>query len=384
MTRRRELDSLRGLAALSVLMFHALATDSAAFALGFGLGDVPSPVVSVLTYSPLHIAWVGGEAVFLFFVLSGFVLMRSTMGRAFSWEAYYTSRMARLYLPVLFAVLLTWLVYQLVDHNPSPLNGEAVGLVPASYPAAAMLYDMTLLGGASEQLGVLWSLQWEVVFSLALPVFIYLARRHALASCLIGLAVCLLGWQHNVPAPSYLPMFLLGVVLAQYWDRLETAFRFLDEGRRGSTVWGAVLFVLSITAITSYFMLGRGLSAAGLPPRVWTLPLVLFGIALLLVVVQVWSPLRRLLSMRAFTALGMISFSLYLVHRPIVIAFAFHFHLGARAAVAGVVTSLLVAVPFYWLVERPTHRLSRRVAEVIRARATEPPAIALATATTDG
>src|SRR5690348_5076720 len=113
--RRRELDSLRGLAALSVLLYHVLASNSAQLASAICLGPVDGALNRVLAYSPLHAIWLGAESVWLFFVLSGFVLTRATMRPGFSWAGYYPSRMVRLYLPVAFAVVLAWLTY-LVPH----------------------------------------------------------------------------------------------------------------------------------------------------------------------------------------------------------------------------------------------------------------------------
>lgn len=370
--RRPELDALRGLAAVSVLLFHTLVTDSSNFQAGLDLADVPSPLIALLSYTPLHIVWVGSEAVLLFFVLSGFVLARSGMRPGFDWQAYFPSRLVRLYLPVGGAVLLTWIVFRLVSHDPSPLNGPALDGMPVDYPLTWVLNDLTLLGGTSTQLGVLWSLQWEVVFSLLLPVYLLLGVRKPWVTALVALAVFLFGWYAGVPAAQYLPVFFVGTLLALGWERVASAFSFLGRGSAGAHLAGALLFVVSICGITSYFLIGRQLLAAGWPARLCTLPITLAGISLLIIIVQQWPPLRRLLTARAFRWLGAISFSLYLVHRPIIIAFAFAFHRGPDAVVAGVVTSLAVAVVFYWLVERPSHRVSRRTAAAIRGDTRQP------------
>lgn len=368
MDRRRELDSLRGLAAFAVVLYHTLAMNSQTFQAGIDLGPIASPIVHALAYTPLHIVWIGAESVMIFFVLSGYVLTKSALRIGFSWESYYPSRLVRLYMPTLGAILLTWLIYRFFDHTPSPLNHAALGGVPADYPGQAILLDATLLGGNSTQLGVLWSLQWEVVFSLMLPVYIMLARYHARVAGTLAALLCLAGWYFNVQAASYLPMFLVGTILAIHWDRIVSAFRFLDSIDPRSIISGAALTLLSITAITSYFVFGRWISEPWLSARVITIPVVVFGIALLLVVVQQWRPLRWLMTRKVFVALGTISFSLYLVHRPIVIAFAFHFHPGHRAALLGIGASVIVATIFYRVVEKPAHRLSRQIARSIRTR----------------
>ncbi|CAN5298732.1 hypothetical protein BH09ACT1_BH09ACT1_04810 [soil metagenome] len=111
MKRRNELDAVRGLAALSVLVFHILSVNSSQLALGITLAPVEGWLANVFTYSPLHVIWLGSEAVWLFFVLSGFVLSRSASRPSFECNVYFPSRLVRLYLPVFGAILFAWVIY---------------------------------------------------------------------------------------------------------------------------------------------------------------------------------------------------------------------------------------------------------------------------------
>ncbi|MEN2738061.1 acyltransferase [Microbacterium sp. X-17] len=354
MQRRFELDSLRGLAALSVLLYHALALNSAQLTSALSLGPVTSFWGQLLVYSPLHLLWLGGEAVWLFFVLSGFVLTRAAQRSGFSWNSYYPSRIVRLYLPVLAAVALAWLTY-LYPHVLTPGMDQ---LLPTSYPPVNILQDVTLVGGTTTSLGVLWSLQWEVVFSLALPLYLILGRRWPAISGVIGLTLCLAGWWYNNPATSFLPMFLLGVILASHWERIQDLIGFLASGRVRAHVVGAIALALVCVGLLSYYLFGPFL---GPYARVDTVPLALAAIALLICIAQVWPPLRSLLSVRPFTFLGRISYSLYLVHLPLVVLFLFVLSRGYVSAFVAIVVALVTAVIFYFLVERPAHLLSRRV-----------------------
>ena len=75
-------------------------------------------------------------------------------------------------------------------------------------------------------------------------------------------------------------------------------------------------------------------------------------------------PLRRVLRHPALRFLGTVSFSLYLVHIPVLAALqhGLHGRLSPAAICAvGVLASLLAAWVFYRTVERPAHRLARRV-----------------------
>lgn len=361
--RRPELDALRGLAALSVLLFHALTLNSATLLLGAQLGEVHHWAARLLVDTPLHVVWLGAEAVWLFFVLSGFVLTRMTMRPAFSWAGYYPSRLVRLYLPVAVAVLLAWTTY-LYPHVPRPAQPQATAV---DYPMSSVLHDMTLVGGTTPSLGVLWSLQWEVAFSLLLPLYVLLVRTRPVLTGIVAAVACYLGWRYSDGAASYLPMFFVGTALAHGWDHVERWSAFLARRRWWVPLAGGALAVLAVLAITSAHLVGRPLSGTpiptwtGMPARNLLVPVVVGGIVLLVVLVQTWPPLRTMLSWRPFVYLGTISFSLYLVHLPLLVLWLYVVGPGKVATVVGVATALMAAVVFYHLVERRAHAFSRRV-----------------------
>lgn len=107
MNRLRELDGLRGLAALIVLFYHISLTYPS-LAVPYYAQPVEGPLAFALTYTPLHLLRDGRMAVYIFFVLSGLVLALPVLarGRAYPWLAYYPQRLIRLYLPVWAAVAL--------------------------------------------------------------------------------------------------------------------------------------------------------------------------------------------------------------------------------------------------------------------------------------
>ncbi|WP_290473335.1 acyltransferase [Leifsonia sp. 71-9] len=365
--RNRELDALRGLAAVSVLLYHVLALNWSTLQDGVYLKPAANPLANLLIFSPLHVVWLGAEAVFLFFILSGFVLTKAATRPSFSLTAYYPSRIVRLYGPVLAAIVLAWLSYVLIPHTAGPGTSPIVAALPADYPLIDIIHDATLLGGTSNAIGTLWSLQWEVVFSLALPVYVLIVRRYPIPASILALVICLIGWANNDPATSYLPMFFFGALLAQYWEQITRVFRFLTADRWWTHVAGVALTLAAITAITSFFVIGRPLEAHGIPARVATIPVVLLGIMLLIVVATLWRPLSRVLTTRVLLFLGTISFSLYLVHRPLMIAVAYVMGIGPVPALVAIVLALAVATGFYYAAERPLHRLSQRVARSVRA-----------------
>jgi len=66
-----ELDALRGLAAVSVVLWHSFILFPSATADTRNKGYT---LLNVVKYSPLHGVWAGPQAVLLFFMISGFVL----------------------------------------------------------------------------------------------------------------------------------------------------------------------------------------------------------------------------------------------------------------------------------------------------------------------
>ena len=79
--------------------------------------------------------------------------------------------------------------------------------------------------------------------------------------------------------------------------------------------------------------------------------------------------MKRFLSTRVMQWVGLVSFSLYLVHEPVLISSAVFFGDDnlLLAAVVGVTVSLILAVAFYRWIEVPSHKLSRTVGALARA-----------------
>lgn len=116
--RMASLDGLRGIAAVVVLLNHSFVlVPSVADA--FNGTEKGHGVAWWFTYTPLHVVWAGSEAVMVFFVLSGFVLTRSCEAVYSSWRAYYPSRLLRLYLPVVAALLFAAAMVMLIPRVAS-------------------------------------------------------------------------------------------------------------------------------------------------------------------------------------------------------------------------------------------------------------------------
>lgn len=362
--RMPALDGLRGVAALIVLVFHVLIlSDTFADTVP---GVRPQEPSWWFTHTPLSVLWAGEEAVFLFFVLSGFVLALPTTAAAVRWRAYYPQRLLRLYLPVWGSLVFAAVVAAVVPRDPQPgLSNWYAEHVPVVGPAEAAR-DGLLLFGTGWLNSPLWSLQWEVLFSLLLPAYLVLARWQPRLWPVKALGLLLL----IVVAPSlgrpdvmFLSMFAFGVLLAYERDRLAAAARRVNLPRIGWLLAAACALLITVDSAALVLEVDRGIVRAAIRC------LEVLGACLAVALALHWPPARRWLSAGWMQWVGVRSFSLYLVHEPLVVTSAALLPglpvLGHLALVLP--ASLLVAHVFHKAVESPAHRLSRSAAQRLAA-----------------
>src|SRR3569623_1763721 len=122
MGRIRALDGLRGIAALVVVIHHALLihpTRELQYEVG-QRGPAMGTAQRWFTSTPLHLVWAGGEAVLVFFVLSGLVLALPYLNgvRAPLWERYFARGIVRRFLPGFAAVFLAATALRMLLPHP--------------------------------------------------------------------------------------------------------------------------------------------------------------------------------------------------------------------------------------------------------------------------
>lgn len=356
------LDGLRGVAALIVVVHHSLLASSAALASIYVGGD-PGGIARAFIDTPLWLLWGGREAVFVFFVLSGFVLaLPHARGRAFAALEYYPARFLRLYLPVwaalaVAAVLLVLFDPQSVgdptwwlDAHGSPLTLRGTGADGSLFFAGSFMY-----------FSAIWSLKWEIFFSALLPIYLLLASRggrpgRALvtAAALIAIAAELNDYL------TFLPIFMLGTVLAYEHAAVSTSLQRLSVPARAAVLAGSLLLL----AASSY--------ARSLPDGIENALIAIGATGIVAIGSLPIGALPELLRKRPVAWLGSRSFSLYLVHEPIIVSAAVL--TGGSLAplpflLLAVPIALLGAEAFYRVAEHPAHLLARRVRDGFRDRA---------------
>ena len=104
--RRLELDAIRGVAALAVVMHHCL--------LVLDFGPETKSKYWLLWETPLRALFAGNEAVTMFFILSGYVLTIPFIQTNQKYANFIIKRIFRIYPAYLLAVTITFLAQWII------------------------------------------------------------------------------------------------------------------------------------------------------------------------------------------------------------------------------------------------------------------------------
>ncbi len=314
----RALTGLRFLAAFQVLIFHCTSW-------------------SAWTRHALvrNVAGSGYVAVSLFFILSGFILtyVHGERNKPLDRTDFYVNRFARIYPAYLFGLLLVapfYFVHTLRNEGAARLIGSAVAvlaLIQAYVPSLALVWNPPA-----------WSLSDEALFYALFPTIApaLVGRRKAVAvgvglgcyalALAMPLAYVVLSPDGPSPAAPDSRGFWLGVVrygplvrLPDFVIGIVLGRLFLDDDFRRS--WDARGAVGSIVAVVA---MGAVLAVSpSIPYPLLHNSLLAPVFALLIVSLAVGrGPLAALLGTPLFVALGEASYSLYLIHVPLLIIWA--------------------------------------------------------------
>ncbi|WP_346620028.1 acyltransferase [Blastococcus montanus] len=353
--RLRALDGLRFIAAFAVVAFHFTGRDSP------GWDESVSEVFPRLSAITVY----GGFGPYLFFMISGFVILMSAWGR--SMPSFIASRIGRLYPAYWAAVVIIAIVLWIF---PIMKHWEGLGL-------EGVLVNLTMFQtafGVEHVDGVFWTLWIELKFYVLLAL-VGLAggftRGRMLLFCLawplLGAMVGRTPLGIAFLEPTYAPFFCIGIVL------------YLARRFGWDLPTGLILGVNIVTAlwICKEHYIPWSERVAGVEVTMGTLTLVMLG-CVGAVVLATLTPVARL-DWRWLTTAGALTYPLYLVHEipgwvliqqisPVLPAYA------TLAVVTSIV--LVAAYAIYRLVEVPFGPRLRRAVERDLARIAAPTPVA--------
>jgi peptidoglycan/LPS O-acetylase OafA/YrhL len=303
------LDSIRGLAALFVLLSHSV-----------GAFDWPAVYSTVLHLPFVSILVDGKEAVCMFFVLSGYVLSKpyapnagNSQPREIFLPTFYLRRFTRIWLPWFFFFLASMLARKYLFYRPAtqpPTTGWLNGFWQADLTTGDffrqcvfMLHDNSRL-----LLNQDWSLGVELKGSVLIPLFVFLLRRRWLP-VLFGLAVAFVVF---VGTGHYYVSFIMGALLAWYGQPLGSRLSLAPARTRFLVLILGLLFYQTFSALSVYFNGAWTAYKYG-----WLLSSI--GCVLILLSVFASRTLQTWLNHGVFTFLGRISYSVYLLQFVVIL-----------------------------------------------------------------
>ena len=351
-----------------VLIYHTALASAPVASLYLHPGSRAASVLEyIFFYTPAHAIWAGREAVIVFFVLSGFVLaLPMARGRTEVWRAYYPRRLVRLYLPSIASLVFAFLTTLIVARHVVPGGSEWLNQHVGRTGIEQVIFGSSLMGGAGGLNTPLWSLRWEVLFSLMLPLCLVVGRLgRSLAWTAFGFLLAMIAVGSTGVADgalAYLPIFFLGVLIAYYAKEIRAYLLGLNRVMRlAGVVVAAVLLsnvlILSPLSVEAFRPVSAVLQA--------------LGASLLVAFIGFLPEAAKPFNNKVVQWLGAVSFSLYLTHEPVVVAVAFaaggHAPLWLLYLIV-IPVALLVAALFHRVIERPSHMLSKFVDARIKAR----------------
>lgn len=325
MKYRAEIDGLRALAVVPVMLFHA----------GFD-------------------SFSGGYVgVDIFFVISGYlittILINELQAGSFSLVNFYERR-ARRILPALFFVMACCLPFAWLLLMPRDLQDFAQSIVAVVVFASNFLFwgESGYFDTTSELKPLLhtWSLaveeQYYIFFPLLLLGLWRFGRKAVLAIISLIFIASLIASQVWVHTDQPTAFYLLP---ARAWELLIggfAAFYLQGQSRELSRPWNEGLSIAGILMIIGSVVLYEhhtpfpGITA--IPPTLGTVLIILFAAK------DTWT--TRILSLKPLVGIGLISYSAYLWHQPL---FAFYRYqsLEEPSAIAMMVL-LLLTFPLAW------------------------------------
>lgn len=365
--RYPQLDSLRGLAALTVVFEHCLRIDP------WLLQGISPWLEWAAQSTPLHILWAGGNAVLLFFVLSGLVLTLQ-VERGLSYVAFAVHRFFRLQVPYIAAITLAMaLSWWAVGHGPQ--LGAWFTSIWRHRPSLLEALNQWSLVGHFDPMAFnppVWSLVHEMRISLIFPALVIGCRRFGWRT-IVAMPLIIAGasaLEHLLQRSSlavdfsatvlYVPLFMLGILLARDRQRIAA----LVEGFHPTIA--ALVGAVGLLCYTYPFWVLPGVRL--LHPWAADTAMVTVGAAAFIALALGHRPLAGWLMTAPLRQLGRISYSLYLTH-VLVLLGLIHLFFGvlplALLLLIGVAASLLSAQLFYRLVEQPALALGRRLSSTL-------------------
>ena len=341
----KALDGIRGIAVLLVMFSH-------------------SSNIFVWFHDKMNFTETGKLGVYLFFLLSAYLLDRQIAialknGQATwrYWANYLMRRFLRIY-PLFFIALLFnyWLVRSGSEYPIQIVDWNDIG------------QHLLLQRGKR----VFWSIPVEFIYYFISPLILLVIGRITkwnpmlfLLGIFLMIAAVVFFTSPLELKPTntvkYLPIFLIGTLISLA-EVMSNAFDKLNKDEKWR--WDILAFSAMLVLVLTFRSIYRNYYDALYPfhdEQYYLLYSVLWGI-LLIVAKNTTGLTNRILSFKPLRFVGVVSFSAYLFHIPVLnfVAYSDYFPHKLRMVIF-VILTLLFSTVTYLLVERPLSRIRLKI-----------------------
>ena len=342
---RPEIDGLRCLAVISVVLYHAQ--------------------IVIFGYQPFKGGFIGVD---IFFVISGYlitsIILREIIEKGnFSFKNFYERR-ARRILPALLFVMLVSLPFSWIYLYPIDLVNFSKSILYSLGFTSNFYFNYSGLEYGSPE-GLLkpflhtWSLSVEEQYYLLFPVILFIIVRYCkkylfyflLITFVVSLVIADWG-SKNYPSPTF--YFLHSRIWELICGSLIAYFEIKKNHRNQNKILSQVLPILGFSLIVCSILFFNNKT---LHPSFYTL-MPVTGVALILWYTDKNDIISKIFSYKLFVQIGLISYSLYLWHYPIFsfaknLEFLFDTNSGKLILI---VISFTLSVLTYYFIEQPARK----------------------------
>lgn len=378
--RFNQLDSLRGLAALTVLLHHLLLAM-----------PQKNAFTTALEVTPARLFVNGHGAVILFFLLSGFVLSLPVLnGNTPPYFSFFIKRLFRIYVPYLVTICITIYIAIFLYQGTLPEFNSFINQSWKNASDPSLIAEHILFIGNPHTISynpVIWTLIHELRISIVFPFVVLMVKN---LNPLASLIVCFLltsiagldGMLFNLPSNGYhssyfdslhyLSIFIIGSLIAKHRKQLMDLYRHSKASLKWTVLVAALLFYNYSEVLNKDFF-----------KRVFDTPYnfylseygIAVGAAVFIVASLASTKLSSGLTHPGFVFLGKISYSLYLTHLVVMLTFAHALH-GRLSNVMilsiSFIGAIIVAAVCWFMIERPSMQLGKYLTRNKQTAANQP------------
>lgn len=327
------LEGLRGVCSALVVIFHTYWRG--------GGGDIsfwnvyyiePQEVMRCILLS-------GDLSVGMFFILSGFLFFKKAQGDSFHFNNYITSRVLRIYPPVIASILLIYIT-SIIISNPSHFSFDGVlKTIPSFIDTSPP--DINGIPFYLFNSGVFWSLKWELRLYMVTPfIYLFLKLIKYPRLCILVATGCILFLWHNnayqADTLTFVMYFLAGFFVAT-----------IKFEAKVTDAIGMVILVLAIAATYKTDVTLNSLQSYNIVTPLY--------MAIVFYTIKCGCDYFGFLLSAPIRLLSTCSFSLYLTHGiPQIISKQYLFHYGNYVwKIVAIASAGILAPIMYKLFEMP-------------------------------